>query len=140
MLRLRTLRGVGLGYLNLNRKSKTLSGGESQRLHLSCGLGRGLTDTLYVLDEPTAGLHPVDSERLTHVLRDLQNLGKTLVVVEHDTEVREKADHVIELGPGGGELGGRIIYEGDLKGLRSSHTPTGEMLRSETRVRLNAQS
>ena len=140
LLRLRTLCGVGLGYLNLNRKSKTLSGGESQRLHLSCGLGRGLTDTLYVLDEPTAGLHPVDSERLTNVMRALQKLGNTLVVVEHDVDVIEKADHIIELGPGGGEGGGQIIYEGDLKGLFKSKTPTGEMLRSEERVRLNEKS
>ncbi len=137
LLRLRTLNGVGLGYLTLNRKSKTLSGGECQRLYLSCGLGRGLTDTLYVLDEPTAGLHPVDSARLNGVMRDLQKIGNTLVVVEHDVDVITQADHVIELGPGGGEGGGQIIYEGDVAGLRGSKTPTGEMLRSESRTRLN---
>ena len=88
VLRLRTMDGVGLGYLTLNRKSKTLSGGECQRLHLSCGLGRGLCDTLYVLDEPTAGLHPVDSMKLVHVMKSLMELGNTLVVVEHDVENR----------------------------------------------------
>ena len=139
LLRLRTIAGVGLGYLSLNRKSKTLSGGECQRLYLSCGLGRGLTDTLYVLDEPTAGLHPVDSARLIHVMRELQKIGNTLVVVEHDADVIRQADRIIELGPGGGELGGKIIYEGDVAGLRESHTPTGEMLRSESRTRLNAR-
>ena len=136
LLRLQTLHGVGLGYLTLNRKSKTLSGGECQRLHLSCGLGRGLTDTLYVLDEPTAGLHPVDSLRLVDVMHSLKDLGNTLVVVEHDVDVIRRADHVIELGPMGGEGGGKIIYEGDVAGLEKSDTPTGHMLRDETRTTL----
>jgi excinuclease UvrABC ATPase subunit len=106
ILRLRTMDGVGLGYLTLNRKSKTLSGGECQRLHLSCGLGRGLCDTLYVLDEPTAGLHPVDSMKLVRVMKSLQEMGNTLVVVEHDVDVIRQADHILELGPCGGEGGG----------------------------------
>ena len=134
LLRLRTLNGVGLGYLTLNRKSKTLSGGECQRLHLSCGLGRGLTDTLYVLDEPTAGLHPTDSLKLIGVMKQLQEIGNTLVVVEHDPDVIQNADHVIELGPGGGEGGGQIIFEGDVKSLEKSQTPTGSMLRNEART------
>ncbi len=138
-LRLQTMHDVGLGYLTLNRRSKTLSGGECQRLHLSCGLGRGLTDTLYVLDEPTAGLHPVDSQKLIHVMKQLQALGNTLVVVEHDTDVIEQADHVIELGPGGGECGGQIIFEGTVSGLHQSQTPTGSMLRNESRTHLNRE-
>lgn len=135
-LRLQTLDDVGLGYLTLNRKSKTLSGGECQRLHLSCGLGRGLTDTLYVLDEPTAGLHPADTERLIHVMKALRELGNTLVVVEHDTDVIQHAEHLIELGPCGGEGGGKIIYEGNLDGLKQSLTPTGTMLREPSRTKL----
>ena len=140
ILRLRTMHDVGLGYLTLNRKSKTLSGGECQRLHLSCGLGRGLTDTLYVLDEPTAGLHPADSQKLIHVMKQLRDLGNTLVVVEHDVDVIREADYLIELGPAGGELGGKLIYDGTLEGLRSSDTPTGHMLSSASRVKLNADS
>ncbi len=136
LLRLRTMNDVGLGYLTLNRKSKTLSGGEAQRLHLSCGLGRGLTDTLYVLDEPTAGLHPVDSMKLVHVMKALQAMGNTLVVVEHDSDVIGQADHVIELGPCGGEGGGKIIFEGDVKALHDSDTPTGHMLRADVRAHL----
>ena len=136
LLRLRTMRGVGLGYLTLNRKSKTLSGGESQRLYLSCGLGRGLTDTLYVLDEPTAGLHSQDSQKLIDVMKALQKIGNTLVVVEHDTDVIRQADYVMELGPCGGERGGHLIYEGDVAGLVKSDTPTGAMLRDVRRVSL----
>lgn len=136
LLRLRTMNDVGLGYLTLNRRSKTLSGGECQRLHLSCGLGRGLTDTLYVLDEPTAGLHPVDSLKLIQVMKQLQSIGNTLVVVEHDPDVIQNADHIIELGPKGGEGGGQIIFEGDVKKLTKSQTPTGSMLRNESRTML----
>lgn len=135
-LRLRTMHGVGLGYLTLNRRSKTLSGGECQRLHLSCGLGRGLTDTLYVLDEPTAGLHPVDSMKLIRVMRELEELGNTLVVVEHDPDVIKCAEHVIELGPGGGDTGGRLIFEGTVQELEKSETPTGQMLRVKSGMKL----
>jgi len=116
-LRLKTLCHVGLGYLTLNRKTKTLSGGESQRLHLGCGLGRGLTDTLYVLDEPTAGLHSRDSLMLVNVIEELRDMGNTIVVVEHDTDVIERADNIIELGPMGGDNGGQIIFEGDVAAL-----------------------
>lgn len=133
LLRLRTLEGVGLDYLTLNRRSKTLSGGEAQRLYLSCGLGRGLSDTLYVLDEPTAGLHPNDTKKLIDVMKSLQKMGNTLVVVEHDTDVIQSADHVVELGPCGGENGGHIIFEGNVAALVKSDTPTGKMLRSPRR-------
>lgn len=133
-MRLRTLCHVGLGYLTLNRRTKTLSGGESQRLHLGCGLGRGLTDTLYVLDEPTAGLHPRDSIMLANVIESLRDMGNTIVVVEHDTDIIEHADNVIELGPLAGDLGGEIIFQGTVKELKKSDTPTGRMLRSESRT------
>lgn len=139
LLRLRTMHGVGLGYLTLNRQSKTLSGGECQRLHLSCGLGRGLTDTLYVLDEPTAGLHPTDSQKLIAVMKQLRDIGNTLVVVEHDVDVIREADNIIEMGPAGGEFGGKIIFNGTVDGLHKSDTPTGRMLRSEARTALCAK-
>ena len=135
-LRLSALSGVGLGYLTLSRKSKTLSGGEAQRLYLSCGLGRGLSDTLYVLDEPTAGLHPKDTQKLIGVMKSLQAMGNTLVVVEHDAEVIRSADRIIELGPCGGEKGGCIVYEGDVAGLARSDTPTGRMMRDAKRTEL----
>ncbi len=134
--RLQTFCDVGLGYLTLNRRTRTLSGGETQRLHLGCGLGRGLSDTLYVLDEPTAGLHSRDSLKLVKVMESLRDLGNTLVVVEHDTDVIDHADHVIELGPGGGDRGGNIIFQGSVKALHKSDTPTGEMFRSQSRTHL----
>ena len=134
--RLQTLCDVGLGYLTLHRRTRTLSGGETQRLHLGCGLGRGLSDTLYVLDEPTAGLHSRDSLKLVKVMESLRDLGNTLVVVEHDTDVIDHADNVIELGPGGGDRGGNIIFQGNVHELRKSKTPTGEMFRSKARTEL----
>ena len=134
--RLHTFCQVGLGYLTLNRRTRTLSGGEAQRLHLGCGLGRGLSDTLYVLDEPTAGLHSRDSLRLVQVMEALRDLGNTLVVVEHDTDIIAHADNVIELGPGGGDRGGKIIFEGNVRALYQSQTPTGEMFRAQARINL----
>ncbi len=124
--RLRYLMTVGLGYLSLGRPSRTLSGGEVQRIHLTSSLGRMLTDTLYVLDEPTAGLHPRDSLRLLSVLHALRDIGNTVVVVEHDPDIIQGADHVIELGPCGGERGGRIVFEGDVESLKAADTPTGD--------------
>ncbi len=132
--RLHTFCHVGLGYLTLNRKTRTLSGGEAQRLHLGCGIGRGLSDTLYVLDEPTAGLHSRDSLMLAKVMENLRDLGNTLVVVEHDTDIIAHADNVIELGPAGGDRGGKIIFEGNVAALYQSQTPTGEMFRSKQRT------
>ncbi len=117
LYRLRYLVEVGLGYLTLERQSRTLSGGEMQRIHLTSSLGRALTDTLYVLDEPTAGLHARDSQRLLEVLRGLRDLGNTVVVVEHDPEIIEGADYILELGPAGGELGGELTYSGAVGGF-----------------------
>ena len=114
--RLHYLDEIGLGYLELGRQSRTLSGGEMQRIHLTSSVGRALTDTLYVLDEPTAGLHARDSRKLLRVLCGLRDLGNTVVVVEHDPEIILGADHVIELGPVGGEHGGSLTYAGELDG------------------------
>ncbi len=110
--RLGFLMDVGVSYLTLDRATRTLSGGEYQRINLANQLGMGLSQTLYVLDEPTVGLHPSDNDRLIKILKDLKNLGNTLVVVEHDKEVIRQSDRVIELGPGSGHLGGQILFEG----------------------------
>src|SRR5438094_187142 len=103
---------VGLSYLTLDRQTRTLSGGESQRINLAAALGSSLTETMYVIDEPSVGLHARDSERLLAVLRRLKNAGNTVIVVEHDPTIIAGADHTIELGPGAGELGGQVTYEG----------------------------
>jgi excinuclease ABC subunit A len=103
---------VGLSYLTLDRQTRTLSGGESQRINLAAALGSSLTETMYVIDEPTVGLHARDSERLLAVLRRLKNAGNTVIVVEHDPTIIAGADHIIELGPGAGERGGEIVYVG----------------------------
>src|SRR3954447_24861130 len=110
--RLTYLDEVGLSYLTLDRQTRTLSGGESQRINLAAALGSSLTETMYVIDEPTVGLHARDSERLLVVLRRLKNAGNTVIVVEHDPTIIAGADHTIELGPGAGGLGGQITYEG----------------------------
>jgi excinuclease ABC subunit A len=116
---------VGLEYLTLSRAARTLSGGEAQRIGLASALGGALTGTLYVLDEPTIGLHAADTRRLLGILRRLAERGNTVVLVEHDPEVIESADHVIDLGPGAGSLGGRLLFEGTPRSLarvRSSAT------------------
>ncbi|MEO8275063.1 MAG: excinuclease ABC subunit UvrA [Thermoanaerobaculia bacterium] len=112
--RLSVLRRVGLDYLSLDRQSRTLSGGETQRIHLAAALGSGLTSTLYVLDEPTIGLHPQDNERLLALLRDLARRGNTVLVVEHDRTIVLGADHLIDLGPAAGENGGEVVAEGSV--------------------------
>jgi len=119
---------VGLGYLTLDRQARTLSGGEAQRIHLAAALGSSLTDTLYALDEPTVGLHPRDSNRLLGVMRRLTKMGNTVVVVEHDPTIIEGADHVLDLGPGGGSRGGKILYEGKPSALPGQETSTGRLL------------
>ncbi len=110
--RVETLHRVGLDYLTLDRQARTLSGGETQRIHLAAALGSGLTSTLYVLDEPTIGLHPRDSEKLLELLRDLAARGNTVLVVEHDRTLIQGADWLIDLGPAAGERGGRVVAEG----------------------------
>ena len=128
--RVEVLHRVGLDYLTLDRQARTLSGGETQRIHLAAALGSGLTSTLYVLDEPTIGLHPQDSERLLHLLRDLAKRGNTVLVVEHDRTLIRGADHVIDLGPAAGERGGQVVAEGPIETiLASEESLTGRYLR-----------
>jgi excinuclease ABC subunit A len=110
--RLQFLLDVGLGYLTLNRMSNTLSGGESQRINLATSLGSSLVGSLYILDEPSIGLHPRDTDRLIHVLKELRDVGNTVIVVEHDEEIMRAADYLIDVGPDAGRLGGEIVYEG----------------------------
>lgn len=102
---------MGLGYLTLNRQSNSLSGGESQRINLTTSLGSSLVGSLYILDEPSIGLHSRDTQRLIHVLKELQNIGNTVVVVEHDEEIIRSADYLIDVGPDAGRLGGKIVFE-----------------------------
>ena len=125
--RLQFLQDVGLGYLTLNRPSNTLSGGESQRINLTTNLGSSLVGSIYILDEPSIGLHSRDTDRLIHVLRELQKLHNTVVVVEHDEEIMRAADYIIDVGPNAGRLGGEIVFEGTTEELlkateSNSHT------------------
>ena len=113
--RLQFLLDVGLGYLTLNRPSNTLSGGESQRINLTTNLGSSLVGSVYILDEPSIGLHSRDTDKLIHVLRELQQLNNTVIVVEHDEEIMRAADYIIDVGPDAGRLGGEIVYEGSLQ-------------------------
>ncbi|WP_315356833.1 excinuclease ABC subunit UvrA, partial [Segatella oulorum] len=113
--RLNYLVEVGLSYLTLNRPSNTLSGGESQRINLTTSLGSSLVGSLYILDEPSIGLHSRDTDRLIHVLRELQEVGNTVIVVEHDEEIMRAADYLIDVGPGAGNLGGNIVFQGSTK-------------------------
>ena len=115
--RIRFLLDVGLGYLTLNRLSNSLSGGESQRINLATSLGSSLVGSLYILDEPSIGLHSRDTDRLIRVLRQLQQLGNTVVVVEHDEEIIRAADYIIDIGPKAGRLGGEVVYQGDMKDI-----------------------
>ncbi len=117
--RLSFMKHVGLGYLNLNRLSSTLSGGESQRINLATSLGSSLVGSLYILDEPSIGLHPRDTALLIQVLQDLKRLGNTVLVVEHDEDIIRAADHIIDIGPYAGRLGGEIVFQGDQKALLS---------------------
>ena len=119
---------IGLGYLSLDRPSGTLSGGEAQRVKMIRHIGSSLTDVTYVFDEPTTGLHPHDVQRMNELLRQLRDKGNTVLVVEHEPEVIEIADHVVDLGPGAGSDGGTVCYEGTVEGLRASDTLTGRHL------------
>jgi len=125
---------VGLGYLTLDRLTRTLSGGEAQRIALSNALGAHLVDTLYVLDEPTIGLHPADTGRLLGLLRRLADAGNTVVVVEHDPAAMRAADWMVELGPGSGAAGGALVYQGPVAGVQGAGTLTGQYLSGEKRI------
>ncbi|PDP87232.1 daunorubicin resistance protein DrrC [Glycomyces fuscus] len=126
---------IGLGYLSLDRSSGTLSGGEAQRTKMIRHLGSSLTDVTYVFDEPTVGLHPHDIERMNHLLLRLRDKGNTVLVVEHKPETVAIADHVVDLGPGAGDDGGRVVFEGTVEGLRASGTLTGRHLDDRARLK-----
>ena len=136
--RLSFLEEVGLGYLTLDRLSSTLSGGESQRINLATSLGSSLVGSLYILDEPSIGLHSRDTDRLVKVLRNLQQLGNTVVVVEHDEDIMLAADEIIDIGPDAGRLGGEVVFEGDvkkmLKGGNSNGSYTVDYLRGDRKI------
>jgi excinuclease ABC subunit A len=135
--RLSFLRHVGLNYLTINRLTRTLSGGEAQRINLANQLGARLTDTLYILDEPTIGLHPRDTQRLVAILRQLTTQGNTVIVVEHDRDIIAAADHVVDLGPGAGEHGGELIFSGPTEKLwRDATSLTARYLRDELTIPL----
>jgi len=134
--RLRFLVDVGLDYLTLERLASTLSGGEAQRIQLATNLGSSLVGALYVLDEPSIGLHPRDNDRLIRLLHNLRDIGNTVLVVEHDAEMMHAADHILDIGPAAGELGGRVIYEGDFPGLlRNDSSLTARYLRGEAEIK-----
>ncbi|HZD06116.1 MAG TPA: excinuclease ABC subunit UvrA, partial [Longimicrobiales bacterium] len=125
---------VGLGYLTLDRQTRTLSGGEAQRINLANSLGSSLVDTLYVLDEPTVGLHPRDTTALLDLLGRLRDAGNTVVIVEHDTRAIEAADHVVELGPGSGEKGGSVVFQGGPRELKEGDTATGRFVSGRSSI------
>jgi len=138
--RLTYLSNVGLGYLTLNRQSNTLSGGESQRIHLATSLGSALVGSIYILDEPSIGLHPKDTENLIKVLKELQNAGNTLVIVEHEEEIMRAADHIIDIGPKAGKFGGEIIFNGTHKNLiKSNNSLTGDYLNNVRAIAVPAK-
>src|SRR2546425_2563586 len=134
--RFRFLVDVGLDYLTLDRLASTLSGGEAQRIQLATNLGSALVGALYVLDEPSIGLHPRDNDRLIRLLHNLRDIGNTVLVVEHDAEMMRAADHILDIGPAAGELGGKLIYEGNFSGLlNDSQSLTGRYLRGEAEIK-----
>ena len=133
------LSNVGLDYLTLNRKSNTLSGGESQRINLATSLGSSLVGSMYILDEPSIGLHSKDSERLISVLKDLRDLGNTVIVVEHDEAIMEAADYIIDIGPEAGNFGGQVVAKGDYKSLLNQKTLTAEYLNGNRYIKIPKQ-
>ncbi|MFA5298259.1 MAG: excinuclease ABC subunit UvrA [Lutibacter sp.] len=132
--RLKFLNDVGLSYLTLNRTSNSLSGGESQRINLATSLGSSLVGSMYILDEPSIGLHPKDTERLIKVLKDLRNLGNTVIVVEHDEDIMKAADYIIDIGPEAGTFGGEIVAEGTYAQILKSDSLTAKYLRQEIKI------
>ncbi len=132
--RLSFLRDVGLGYLTLNRKSNTLSGGESQRINLATSLGSSLVGSMYILDEPSIGLHPKDTERLIVVLKALRDLGNTVIVVEHDEDIMKAADQIIDIGPEAGTFGGEVVAQGTYSEILKSDSLTAKYLNGEMEI------
>ena len=134
--RLSFLQDVGLGYLTLNRKSNTLSGGESQRINLATSLASSLVGSMYILDEPSIGLHPKDTERLIGVLKKLRDLGNTVIVVEHDEDIMRAADHIIDIGPEAGRFGGSVMAEGHLKEILKKSSLTSDYLSGRLKIEI----
>ncbi|MBO3117543.1 excinuclease ABC subunit UvrA [Winogradskyella sp. DF17] len=132
--RLEFLSNVGLGYLTLNRKSNTLSGGESQRINLATSLGSSLVGSMYILDEPSIGLHPKDTKRLIDVLKSLRDLGNTVIVVEHDEDIMKAADTIIDIGPEAGTFGGEVVASGDFKDILASNSLTAKYLNGALKI------
>ncbi|PQJ72461.1 excinuclease ABC subunit UvrA [Polaribacter butkevichii] len=132
--RLLFLTNVGLSYLTINRTSNTLSGGESQRINLATSLGSSLVGSMYILDEPSIGLHPKDTERLIGVLKDLRDLGNTVVVVEHDEDIMREADYIIDIGPEAGTFGGHVVAEGNFDAILKSDSLTAKYLNEELKI------
>ncbi|MGI9192641.1 MAG: excinuclease ABC subunit UvrA [Chitinophagaceae bacterium] len=132
--RLDFLLNVGLGYLSLNRSSRSLSGGESQRIRLATQIGSKLKGITYILDEPSIGLHQRDNQRLINALKELRDVGNTVIVVEHDKDIMLEADYIIDIGPGAGRLGGEVVSEGSPKALLKKNTPTARFLNGQARI------
>ncbi len=134
--RIKYLSDVGLGYLNLNRKSNTLSGGESQRINLSTSLGSSLVGSMYILDEPSIGLHPKDTNKLISVLKNLRDLGNTVIVVEHDDAIMKASDYIIDIGPEAGSFGGQVVGEGNYNSIVKQNTLTAKYLNKEFKIEI----
>ncbi len=132
--RLQFLNDVGLNYLTINRTSNTLSGGESQRINLATSLGSSLVGSMYILDEPSIGLHPKDTERLIKVLKDLRDLGNTVIVVEHDEDIMKEADYIIDIGPEAGTFGGHVVAKGTFKDILKSESLTAKYLNEDYKI------
>ena len=132
--RLQTMMDVGLGYLTLNRLSNTLSGGETQRINLTRSIGSNLTSSLYILDEPSIGLHQRDTDRLITVLKNLRDLGNTVVVVEHDEDIMKACDHIVDMGPEAGIFGGEVMYNGSSEDILKANTLTAKYLNEELEI------
>ena len=134
--RIKYLIDVGLGYLTLNRKSNTLSGGESQRINLSTSLGSSLVGSMYILDEPSIGLHPKDTNKLIDVLKNLRDLGNTVIVVEHDDAIIKASDYIIDIGPKAGSYGGQVVGEGNYDTIVKQKTLTAKYLNKEFKIEI----
>src|SRR5471032_3620603 len=132
--RLKYLNDVGIGYLTLDRQSRTLSGGEVQRINLTTALGTSLVNTIFVLDEPSIGLHPRDMGRVIDVMKRLRDAGNSLVVVEHDPQIMLEADKLLDMGPGPGERGGEIVFFGSPDELKGATTLTADYLSGRKRA------
>lgn len=133
--RIQLLLDIGLGYLSLDRMTQTLSGGEAQRINLSSALGSSLVGTVYILDEPSIGMHSVDTQRLLNILNKLKNIGNTVIVVEHDPDIIAEADFLIDMGPGAGESGGKVVFSGDYSNIfKEEESITGQYLSGKLKI------